>query len=121
MPTFTMPLPDSILSGHANFSSKWKIISLTKKLRGQAKLIGIAGMNRRKPFAKARVSYAFYVKDNRKRDAENMRHCCKAIVDGLVEGGVMAGDHWQVLESGPATVEIDKNNPRVEITIEEVK
>lgn len=115
--TVILPMPDSILSGHANGNNKWKIIGLTKKMRERAFMEGKVAMGRKETYAKATVSYRFCVKTNTRQDTENMRHRCKAYVDGLVDAGVMAGDHWQVLESGPATVEIDKENPRVEITV----
>lgn len=63
---------------------------------------------------KVRVDYQFYVKDNRKRDTDNM---IATINDALQASQVITGDHWQVLEIGSGKAEIDKNNPRAEITI----
>jgi len=75
-----------------------------------------------------RVSYHFYVKDNRPRDIDNMIASINDILqaanaDSLKEGvtkktGIISGDHWQVLEIGSARASIDKENPRAEITIE---
>ena len=63
------------------------------------------------------VDYYFYVKDNRKRDIDNM---VASINDALQAGGILEGDNWQLLEIGSAKAEIDKENPRAEITITEI-
>lgn len=79
-----------------------------------------------------RVSYDFYVKDNRPRDLDNMMASVNDILQAansdhelyrgkprIVKGtGIIIGDHWQVLEVGHAKASIDKENPRVEVTIE---
>lgn len=63
------------------------------------------------------IDYMFYVKDNRKRDIDNM---VASVNDALQAGGVLEGDHWQVLSIGSAKAEIDKDNPRCEITITKI-
>ena len=60
------------------------------------------------------IDYMFYVKDNRKRDIDNM---IATVNDSLQAGHIIEGDHWQVLQIGSAKAEIDKENPRCEITI----
>ena len=61
-----------------------------------------------------KIDYMFYVKDNRKRDIDNM---IATVNDSLQAADIISGDHWQVLEIGSARAEIDKENPRAEITI----
>lgn len=80
--------------------------------------IQLNAMYQRDTFTKpVRVDYYFYVKDNRKRDIDNM---IASINDALQAGGILEGDHWQVLEIGSAKAAIDKENPRAEITITEL-
>ena len=81
--------------------------------------------------SKVRVDYMFYVKDNRGRDIDNMiasindvlqnANTDKQIVRGKVKPikgtGIIAEDNWQHLEIGSARAELDKENPRAEITI----
>lgn len=67
--------------------------------------------------SRVKVDYYFYVKDNRKRDIDNM---VASINDALQAGGILEGDNWQLLEIGSAKAEIDKENPRAEITITEL-
>lgn len=81
------------------------------------------------------VHYKFYVKDNIQRDIDNMITSVNDILQQanasvglgkngkpkLIKGtGIIAGDHWQVLSIGSASAEIDKDNPRAEITIEKL-
>lgn len=81
-----------------------------------------------------RIDYRFYVKDNVQRDIDNMIASINDILQDAnaemkiqrgkvkpVKGtGIIFGDHWQVLEIGSAIAEIDKENPRAEITITEI-
>ena len=82
-----------------------------------------------------RIDYKFYVKDNVQRDTDNMISSVNDILQVAgadkapdkkgklkpVKGtGVIVGDHWQVLKLGDSDVEIDKENPRVELTISEL-
>lgn len=70
---------------------------------------------------KASVSYRFFVPDNIRRDASNMEQSCKPYLDGVVDSGLIAGDHWQVLKNNGSEVAIDKANPRVELTFERIE
>ena len=82
-----------------------------------------------------RIDYKFYVKDYVQRDTDNMISSVNDILQVAgadkapdkkgklkpVKGtGVIVGDHWQVLKLGDSDVEIDKENPRVELTISEL-
>lgn len=61
-----------------------------------------------------KIDYMFYVKDNRKRDIDNM---IATVNDSLQAADIIEGDHWQVLEIGSAKAKIDKENPRCEIIV----
>lgn len=60
------------------------------------------------------LSVKFYVKDQRRRDLDNM---LTTIQDSLVRGGIIEDDSWQKLRIGGVDAELDKENPRAEITI----
>src|SRR5688572_10466477 len=63
----------------------------------------------------ATVNLSFYVKDNRSRDLDNM---CSSVMDVLQEAKIIANDDWQRCNPITLRVEgIDKDNPRVEISI----
>lgn len=69
----------------------------------------------------ARIHYRFLVPDNRKRDLANLIQQEKPTVDGIVDAGLILGDHWQVLEMGSCSAEIDRKAPGTVITIEELE
>lgn len=59
--------------------------------------------------------YKYFYPDNRERDAENY---VKAVSDYLVKRGVIRDDCWQCVRTLQiSSGGIDKNNPRVEITV----
>ncbi len=83
---------------------------------------------------RVQIDYMFYVKDRVQRDLDNMiasvndvlqvANCEYAIQRGKmrpVKGtGIIKGDNWQLLRIGSADAEIDKENPRVVLTITEI-
>jgi len=62
----------------------------------------------------------FFVPDRRRRDEANLIQSCKPAIDGVVDAGVIEGDHWEKLTTGSVRVSIDKNDPRVVLIFEEV-
>ena len=42
----------------------------------------------------------------RRRDAANLVQSCKPLVDGVVDSGLISGDHWEVLAIGKVDVVI---------------
>ncbi len=64
------------------------------------------------------ASFLFYVKDNRKRDLCNLIQCP---ADLLQQAGIILNDCLIASLDGSRIAGIDKNNPRTEITINEVQ
>lgn len=88
-----------------------------------------------RPKRRMQLDYMFYVKDNVQRDTDNMVSSVNDILQvacadtevvigkngkpkkKIIKGtGMIKGDHWQVLKIGSADAQIDKENPRAEIT-----
>jgi len=67
-------------------------------------------------FERAIVQYEFFVPDRGRRDEGNLIYQCKPLVDGCVDAGIIAGDHWQVLSTGHVKTTIRKGNPGVRLT-----
>lgn len=61
-----------------------------------------------------------WVEPNRRRDLDNIASGHKYVQDALVRAGVLAGDGWRHIVGFSDAFEVDKDNPRVEVTIEEV-
>jgi len=65
------------------------------------------------------MGYTWYEK-NRKRDIDNVSSFGRKVIqDALVRAGVLAGDGWAYIQGYTDAFEIDKNNPRIEVLIQE--
>lgn len=105
---------------HAHAKGHWRDkAKATKQLRDLAFLLAKSKQKRIEGFC--RVHYAFFVPDKRRRDSANMVQAQKAAIDGIVEAGMIGGDHWEVLSIGSVTVHVDKVRPRVELFFEAIE
>lgn len=116
--TITLPLPDGSMSGHArgNWHSK---AATTKRMRRDANVEALHITQGNVKYQKAVVSLAFYVGTNRRRDILNLANGCKPMIDGIVDAGIIPDDDWKVMRIGAITCELDREHPRVDITITE--
>jgi Holliday junction resolvase RusA-like endonuclease len=64
------------------------------------------------------IVYTWY-SPNRRKDIDNVAFAKKFINDGLVDAGVLEGDGRKQVASFEDHFEIDKDNPRVEVEIQE--
>lgn len=116
--TITLPLPDKRLSPNhtvATMGARMAKASATKKARQRAYAYACAelGPNPRPKFSS--YTLAFFHATNRKRDDDNLAASCKAYRDGIADALGM-DDHGLVMAATPTTA-IDKQRPRVEITL----
>jgi crossover junction endodeoxyribonuclease RusA len=71
-----------------------------------------------KPIKRSTTTYTYYFPDRRRRDASNFSP--KWLEDGLVKAGVLEDDSFENVDLKVRKGGVDKHNPRVEITIEEM-
>lgn len=64
------------------------------------------------------VAFTWYRK-NKRTDPDNITVGQKFILDALVVAGVLKNDGWNEINSINHVFKVDKDNPRVEITISE--
>lgn len=86
----------------------------------EAELSIIRQLRGRKPKTPIRIRYVFY-EPNKKRDCDNIAafpH--KVIQDALVETNTIPNDGWRHIVGFTDDFEVDENDPRIEITLEEV-
>lgn len=66
------------------------------------------------------IHYTFY-EINKFRDKDNILSCAmKFIQDSLVKTKVLKNDGWSEIENFTHEFRVDKNNPRIEVVLEEV-
>ena len=63
------------------------------------------------------ITYLFRVKDNRRRDLDNME---ASINDAIVKAGIIVDDSWQWCKTDDSDAHIDKDNVGVTLTIRKV-
>lgn len=86
-----------------------------KKRIHQAVKMSTIGINPKYKSCKMKITY--YFKDKKKHDPSNYD---KMLLDGLVEANIIEDDNYGVIKEFTTIGEYDKDNPRVEIDIEEV-
>ena len=68
------------------------------------------------------VIHYHYFEENRKRDLGNVHAPCQKFVeDALQECGVIKNDNQRFVVGFTATFDVDKNNPRVVVELEETE
>jgi len=78
------------------------------------------GAKRLPPFTKpVEVTITWYC-PNRRKDKDNILAGCKFIFDAMQEVGLIRNDGWNQVARIIPEFDVDKENPRVEIEIEEV-
>lgn len=116
--TITLPLPSSDLHAHAKGVHWGAKAKATKEARTLARETVEAYCPRPFGWEVATIRYRFYFPDETRRDALNFAQGCKGYVDGLVDAGLIRGDHWRVLGVEAMACEVDRERPRVELVIE---
>lgn len=122
MITITLPLPPRSLS--PNGRSHWATKSrATKKYRRDAELAAVSAMmelNMRfaPQWELATAKVSFYWRTAAKHDSDNSTASIKAGFDGIADAGVIKNDSG--LTPMPPEMFVDRKNPRVEITIQEI-
>jgi crossover junction endodeoxyribonuclease RusA len=112
----TLPLPPAGCSPNArgHWSKRARAVAEYRaRSAGEARKI-LA--RHRQRWERAVASAVFYLPDARRRDHDNLAASLKAAFDGLKDADVLADDYG--LRHEPIRVEIDRTNPRVEITVE---
>ena len=66
-----------------------------------------------------RLNIAWY-EENKKRDPDNVFFGVKYILDGMVEFGTIQNDNQKYVKGITNELFVDKDNPRIEVEIEEV-
>lgn len=74
--------------------------------------LGIAG-----GWEKATAAAAFHFPDLRRRDGDGASASLKAYFDGITDSGLWADDSTRHLTHLPATFDVDRDCPRLELTI----
>jgi Holliday junction resolvase RusA-like endonuclease len=115
----TLALPPTTL--HAHNRGNWRSKAApTRAYREEAALLAKQEMRRKRgsyPFEKAELGIDIYFPNLRRRDTLNVVQGLKPAIDGLVDARLIDDDDWQRLKIGYIRSYLDKDNPRVCLTI----
>jgi Holliday junction resolvase RusA-like endonuclease len=110
--TILLPLPPKQLSpnwgtwGGNRFAKMRKI----KEYRSTVATLALAASKCCRPYwTQATAQLTFYWPDRRRRDTDNAEQSFKAGVDGIVDAGIIVGDHCAVLTWEPTKFEYEKH------------
>jgi Holliday junction resolvase RusA-like endonuclease len=65
--------------------------------------------------------HCHWVCKNRRKDKDNVQAGIKFVLDGLVQAGVLPNDGWRNIGTITHSFAVDKDRPRVEITVTQAK
>lgn len=118
--TITVPIPPRECSPNGRFHHMAKARAV-KAYRTTCGLLACTEERPKQPWKRASVQAAFYVKTRRglHSDGDNRLASLKAAFDGLRDAGIIDDDSGLTHE--PVTVQHDKENPRVVLTITEIE
>ena len=115
-----MPNPDCHAHTSRSAGANWKKIIATKSDRavGFARAREALGTTPPPKWGRASILYRFWFAANRGQDLWNFAQMMKAMLDGIVDAGIITNDNHTVLR--PCVVDFggySKSDPRCEITI----
>ncbi len=118
--TIVLPLPPSALSPNrppASRGGRMKKAAAAKKYRRLAREAAEAEGIESGPWERASVRAAFLHATKRRRDDVNHLAMLKPAYDGIVDAGLLLDDDSEHLITLPPTFGIDRDCPRVELTL----
>lgn len=112
----TLPLPPRELSPNARTHWARKARSVAAyRLCAETMARKVVRASQRSRWDRAEVRTTFYLPDRRRRDRDNLMASMKAAWDGLVDAEILSDDRGLV--QYPPVLEVDRENPRVEIEV----
>ena len=118
--TIVLPLPAKVLSPNCTIGTmrgRFMKAAATKRYR---RITREAIENERietLPWNMASVGASFYWKNKGRHDQDNASASLKAAYDGIVDAGLLEDDDYKHMKREPPVFLVDKENPRVELTI----
>lgn len=117
--TLTFPLPPKELSPNHTHNAHWvKTNKAKRKYQEAVTLVCQITETPKLLLESARTQATFWFRTKARRDHDNAFASLKGLWDALVRFGVFKDDYG--LRHEPIKIECDKENPRLEITIEEL-
>ena len=121
--TIILPLPPACLSPNRPTGSRggrFKRAAASKRYRRLACEAALAQGIETGPWERATVRACFCHFQHRRRDDVNHLSMLKPAYDGLVDAGLLVDDDADHLTTMPASFAVNREFPRVELTVERI-
>jgi Holliday junction resolvase RusA-like endonuclease len=119
-----LPLPPRVLSpnvAQATIRGRFAKAAATKKYRRQACKAVQEEQIETAPWGRVEVKVKFFFARKGRHDDENAMVSIKPAYDGFVDAGLVEDDDSEHMRKWPPDFEIDKENPRVELTVTRIR
>lgn len=115
----TADVPRPPMTANDQRRATWRTMRAAKHEAGQ--LVWTLAKKAKVPrLRQARVDVVWHAPTRTRRDADALGPFLKATLDGLVQAGVLGDDDYRHVPRVGLGVEIDRQHPRIEITITEI-
>jgi Holliday junction resolvase RusA-like endonuclease len=94
---------------------------IAAKMKKQAEQIILWSLGKKIKFSNPVFIHYLWVEKDRRRDKDNICFAKKFIQDALVKAKVLKNDGWNEIADFKDGFDVDKDNPRIEVTITEVQ
>jgi len=118
--TIVLPLPVKVLQPNCaigSFGGRMMKASASKRYRRLAREAVEEERVETVPWSRVSVEVTFFHSSTRRRDVDNAVSSMKSAYDGIVDSGIVPDDDYLHMERAMPIFFIDKNHPRVELTI----
>lgn len=111
-----LPLPPRELS--PNSRSHWRVKARhVKEYRHRARYETAFLLSKKPPLDAVRIEARFFFRDKRRRDRDNLLASLKSAFDGIADAGLVRND--SDITHLPVVIDVDRNEPRVELHVTE--
>jgi len=100
---------------------KGKYTAAAMKKQAEEKVMWAAKVGLGERFRNPVFIHYLWVEKDRRRDKDNICFAKKFIQDALVKAKVLKNDGWNEIADFKDDFDVDKDNPRIEVTITEVE
>ena len=118
---FTIPGRLPGLNEYINAERQNKYMAAKMKKQAEELIAWSLKAEKRVKFKNPVLIHYLWVEKDRRRDKDNICFAKKFIQDALVKAKVLKNDGWNEIADFKDDFDVDKDNPRIEVTITEVE
>lgn len=115
-----LPGLNEYIDAERGHNGKYKAASMKKQAQNVIGFL-VKTQLRGAHFTRPVIIHYLWIEPSRRRDKDNIAFAKKFIQDALVEAGTLKNDGWDEIAQFTDDFAVDRKNPRIEVTIEEIE